>query len=123
MKRSANNELSLPQSNKPGTKINSSVFIVPIIIICVMAQNLFLNPLKIQIAITISESPINVVRSREWSLPNIRETICSCLGTRFRTLQTSPLINQTIEMKYNKILWMCPLAILGQIFFTLSASA
>ncbi len=81
-----------------------------------MTQNLFLNPLKIQTAITISESLIKIVRSREWLLPKIRETICSCRGTRFITLQTSPLISQTNEMKYNNILWVFPRVIVGQIF-------
>jgi hypothetical protein len=69
-----------------------------------MAQNLFLNLVKIQIAITISESPIKIVRSREWLLAKILETICSCLGTRLRTLQKSPLTIQTKEMKYDNIL-------------------
>jgi hypothetical protein len=82
-----------------------------------MAQNLFLNPLKTQTAITISESPIKIVRSREWSLPKIRETICSCRGTRFKILQTNPLTSQTNEMKYSNILWIFPFVIFGQAFF------
>ena len=90
---------SLPQSNKSGTTINSMIFIVPTTIICVIAFSFDLNFVKIQIAITVSESPIKIVNNREWSFPKIVATICSCRGTRLSTLQKSPLANQTTAMK------------------------
>ncbi len=67
--------------------------------ICVMALNLVLNLVKIQIAIIISDSPIKIVKTLEYWSPKILATICSCLGTRFSTLQNRPLISQTIAIK------------------------
>jgi len=90
---------SLPQRSKSGTTINSMTFIVAITVICVIALNFDLKRVKIQIAITVSASPIKNVSSREWSFPKILATICSCRGTRFSTLQKSPLANQTVAIK------------------------
>ena len=69
-------ELYLPQSNKSGTNINSMVFMVAIIIICVIALKRDLIPLKIHNAIIISETPISFVKTAAYSFPEIRETIC-----------------------------------------------
>ena len=99
MKINAKSEFSFPQSNKSGTRINSSVFIVATTKIWAIAFNFVLKALKIQTAIMISESPIRIVNSLEWSSPNILATICSCLGTRFRTLQKSPFAIQTVAIQ------------------------
>ena len=99
MKIDANMEFIFPQSNKSGTKINSSVFIVATTVIWAIAFNFVLKVLKIQTAIIISESPIKIVNSLEWSSPNILATICSCLGARFRTLQKSPFAIQTVAIQ------------------------
>ena len=73
----AKSELNFPQSNISGTNKNSKVFIVAIIMICVIAFIFDLNRLKIQIAIQISEKPINFVKIEAEALSNskIRPTI------------------------------------------------
>jgi hypothetical protein len=63
MNRKANNALNLPQKSRSGTKMNSNAFMVAMIMICVIAFNRLLMPLKIQIAIAISEIPIAIVNS------------------------------------------------------------
>ena len=73
-------------------------------VICTMALILLLNPLIIQIAMNISESPIKIVDNRELSLPKILETICSCRGTKFKTLHKNPFANQTAAIRYVRIL-------------------
>ena len=99
-------EFAFPQNNKSGTSINSRVFIVAITRICVAVFSRVLMPFKIQTVISVSESPIKIVSSRECSLPKIFATISSCRGTRLSTLQKSPLATQTVAMKYVRILWM-----------------
>jgi len=99
MNRKANNALPLPHNNKSGTRKNSRVFIAPITRICVTALSRVFIPLKIQMAITISESPIKSVSSLACSSPKILATICWCRGTMLSTLQKSPLINQTVAIK------------------------
>ena len=94
----ANRELNFPHSNKSGTKINSSVFIVAMITICVAALSFVLNRLKIHMAIITSDSPMHTVSSLACSVPKIRDTISSCLGTRFNTLQHNPLMIQIMAM-------------------------
>ena len=69
MNRKAKIAFAFPQSNKSGTSINSNVFIVAIIRICVIALSLVLMPLKIQTAIAISDRPIKNVSSRALLLP------------------------------------------------------
>lgn len=98
MNSKANNELSFPQSRRSGTRMSSKIFIVATTVICTMAFNFDLNLVKIQIAITISESPIKTVNGLEYSSPKILATICSCRGTRFSTLQTGPLASQTVAI-------------------------
>lgn len=95
----ANNKLNLPHKSKSGAKINSRTFMVAMIIICVIAFNLVFSPLRIQIAIAISETPIAFVKRPAWSMPNILATISWCRGTRFSTLQKSPLAIQTVAMR------------------------
>jgi hypothetical protein len=70
-----------------------------------MAFNFDLNFVKTQIAIIISESPIKTVNNLEFSSPKMLATICSCLGTRFSTLQTSPFISQTVAIRRVRVLW------------------
>ena len=72
----ANTALASPQSSKSGTRINSSVFIVAIIKIWTMALSLDLILLNIQIAIKISEMPMEIVKRRECSFPRILATMC-----------------------------------------------
>lgn len=100
----AKRELNFPQSRRSGTRINSSVFIVAMMRICRIALKRDLNPLKIQIPITISESPIKMVSSLECVIPKILSAICSCRGTRFNTLQRSPFANQMSAMQTVRIL-------------------
>ena len=75
------------------------------ITICTMALSLDLNLVKIHTAMTISASPINMVRVLEKSWPRMPATICSCRGTRFKTLQKNPLVNQTAAMKQVSMLF------------------
>lgn len=76
MNRKANNKLNLPHKSKSGTSMNSSTFIIAIIIICVTAFSLVMMPLNIQMDIAISESPIAFVKSNTCSLPKILAIIC-----------------------------------------------
>lgn len=92
-------ELNFPQSNKSGTSINSRMFIIATTSICVIALKRDLIPLKIHMAINISDTPIALVISPANSSPKIPDTICSCLGTRFRTLQKSPFAIHTIAIR------------------------
>ena len=94
----ANNKLNLPHKSKSGAKTNSKTFMIAMIIICEIAFNLVLIPLRIQIAIAISETPIAFVKRPACWLPNIRATISWWRGTRFSTLQKSPLVIQTVAM-------------------------
>ena len=61
MNKNAYKEFNLPQSNKSGARINSSVFIVAIITICAIAVILDFILLTIQIAIIVSDIPIRIV--------------------------------------------------------------
>jgi hypothetical protein len=99
IKSKANIALALPQSSKSGTRINSSVFIIAIMRIWTQAFSLDLIPLKIQIAIKISEIPMAIVNSLECSVCRIFDTICWCLGTRLSTLQNRPFTIQIIDMQ------------------------
>lgn len=65
MNNNANTAFSLPHNKRSGTKINSKTFIVATTAICVIALNFDLNFVKTQIAITISESPMKIVKSLE----------------------------------------------------------
>ena len=105
MNTRAKSELSFPQSNSSGTKINSNRFIMATIIIWVIAFNLDFNFETTQIAIIISETPMARVNGLEKSSPIIFPTICSCLGTRFKILQTSPLISQTAVIRMLNMEW------------------
>lgn len=58
MNNKAKTEFSLPHNNKSGTNINSKIFIVATTVIWIIALILVLNLVKIQTAITTSESPI-----------------------------------------------------------------
>lgn len=53
MNNKAKNEFNFPQSNKSGTRINSSVFIIATMNICAIAFKRGFKPLKIQTAIPI----------------------------------------------------------------------
>ena len=75
MNRKAKKAFNFPQSSRSGTRKNSKVFIVAITTICVSAFSREQHPLKIQTAIAISETPINIVSSLAWSLPKILATI------------------------------------------------
>lgn len=75
MKSSAKKAFNLPQSKRLGAKINSKTFIVATTVICAIALNFDLKFVKIQIAITISQSPIRNVNSLECSFPKILATI------------------------------------------------
>lgn len=75
MNNKANIEFAFPHNSKSGEIINSSVFIVAMIRICVAAFSRVLKLLRIQTAISVSESPIKTVSSREWLLPKILATI------------------------------------------------
>lgn len=90
---------NLPQRSKSGTKLNSKMFIVATTVICAIALRRDLSFVKIHITITISESPIKIVKGLEKSFPKILATICPCLGTRFKTLQNSPFTSQTAAIK------------------------
>jgi hypothetical protein len=87
-----------PNNNKSETKVSSIMFIIATRHICVIAHQLDLILLIIQINISISENPIVFVNMNEYSSPRILETIISCLGTKFKTLQYKPLISQTNEI-------------------------
>ena len=65
MKRNAKSALNLPHNKRSGTRKNSRLFMAAITIIWVTAFNLVRIPLIIQMAIKVSESPINNVNSRE----------------------------------------------------------
>ncbi|BDD04554.1 hypothetical protein AUTU_20370 [Aureibacter tunicatorum] len=65
MKNNANIELSLPQSKRSGTSINSKIFMHATTRICKMALSLDLNLLNAQIAIMISDIPISIVKGLE----------------------------------------------------------
>ena len=95
----AKTAFALPQSNKSGTRKNSKEFIIAITRICITVLSRVRIPLKIQTAIPISATPIRNVRDLACSLPKILVTISWCRGTRFRTLQISPLTIQTVAMK------------------------
>jgi len=103
IKRNATIEFIFPKSSKSGVRKNSIAFIVAIIIICVIAQNRDLILLKTQIPINTSQTPMAFVKKIACSLPKMRETICECLGTRFKILQKSPLIIQTEAIKEESI--------------------
>ena len=97
----AKRKFAFPHNNKSGTSINSTVFIVAMTKICVAVLSRVLIPLKIQIAISISDNPIKMVIKFAESLSRfkMRPTILSCRGTRLSTLQKSPLAIQTVAMK------------------------
>lgn len=76
MNKNAKNALAFPQSNKSGTSVNSKIFMVAMMMICVQALKRGKMPLKIQTAITISEMPIAFVKIEAYDSPNIRDTIC-----------------------------------------------
>lgn len=92
--------LNLPHSNKLGTIINSRIFITAIIMIWRMVLTLGFTLLNIQMDIPISANPIVKVKGLAYSSPSIRPTISWCLGTRFKTLQMSPLMSQTKANRY-----------------------
>jgi hypothetical protein len=62
MKSNANTELSLPQSKRSGTRMNSKVFIIATMSICVIALSLDLNLEITQTAIKISDKPIRTIK-------------------------------------------------------------
>ena len=78
---------------------------VPMITICEMAFSLGHFPLRIQTAMAISEKPIAFVNIVACSCPKITATISWCLGTRFRTLQTRPLMSQMEARRGVRSLW------------------
>jgi len=87
--------LILPNKRRSGTRINSIMFMAATSRICVQAHQRGRIPLKIQINIPISSSPMALVANAAWVSPNIRATISRCLGTRSNTLQSRPLISHT----------------------------
>ena len=64
-----------PNKRRSGARINSIVFIVAMITICVTAQRREFILLRIHIAIIISNMPIVFVAIHEYSWPSIRATI------------------------------------------------
>lgn len=62
MNKNAKKALAFPQSNKSGTSVNSSIFMVAMMMICVHALNRGKMPLKIQTAMIISDTPIAFVK-------------------------------------------------------------
>lgn len=102
--RRAKAALYLPHSSRSGTRKNSSAFIEAIMMICVIAFNLDFTPVNIQIAITVSEIPIKIVKGVEYLFPKICATIWWCLGTKLKTLQKSPFASQIAAMQYVRIL-------------------
>jgi hypothetical protein len=99
MNKKAKMELNFPQSNKLGTSRNSSMFIVAMITIWVIAFSLDLMLLIIQIAITISDIPMAMVKNLAYSFPNMLATIWRCRGTRLSTLQNKPFASQTAAIR------------------------
>lgn len=57
---------NFPHNKRPGTSLNSIMFIAAMMIICVMAANLAFRSLIIQIAIIISLKPIRMVIARAY---------------------------------------------------------
>ncbi len=70
-----------------------------------MALSLDLRLLKIQIAIKTSEQPMIIVNNRACSVSRSFATMSSCLGTRFKTLQSNPLAIQIAAMEKDRSLW------------------
>lgn len=92
--------MNLPQSSKSGARKNSIIFMVNTTMIWLIAFNLDLYSLMIQIAIAISDKPISIVSGLALVSPSIRATISWCLGTRFKTLQINPLISHTAAISH-----------------------
>lgn len=112
--RRAKTELNRPQRRRSGTSINSRMFMIATIRIWTIAFSLGIMPARIHSAMTISEIPINKVSGLENSSPKICATICSCRGTRFKTLQTRPFINQTTAIEPLSIL--CLVWVVKEVF-------
>ena len=96
----------LPKSRRSGTRINSRIFIVITIMICITAawRENFL--LMTQMNIQISRAPIIFTATKEISFPSILSTICWCRGTNPKTFAYKPFISHTKEIRMVRILWM-----------------
>lgn len=96
----------LPKSRRSGTRINSRIFIVKTIMICITAAKRENFLLMTQMNIQISRTPITFTAIKEISLPSIFDTICLCLGTNPSTLAYKPFISHTRDIRIVRTLWM-----------------
>jgi len=100
MNSAANTAFIWPQNSKSDAMKNSSVFMVAMSNIWTTALVLGIHLFSTHTAIPISAIPISMVSGLEKPSPKIRPTICSCLGTKPKTLQARPFANHTATMKY-----------------------
>ncbi len=96
----------LPNSRRSGTSINSRIFIVKTIMICITAARRENFLLITHTNIQISRTPITFTAKNEISLPSILATICWCLGTNPKTLAYKPFISHTSDIRIVRTLWM-----------------